>query len=461
MRPSGLARAMLPASTGRFVVGDASHARFVVMSGDTSPLHVDMAYARRTPVGQCVVHGAHVVLDALACLPGEVLTAHLAQVTAAFRNPVVVGQSLAVAWDLNGGEWIGTTTSGSLVVAEVRALPSSDPTAWPVVDSAPPLDSVVAAFVDSEGLGGLDGAEDLVVDCHMAAAGWPGLPPGLIAAVTAVSRIAGLHCPGRQALLRGFQIRPGVQSSTVRWHVARVRHALSFAAVDLSGGVSGSLEVMVRPAPAEQVSATDASRWMGAAEFAGVRALVVGGSRGLGLLAARLLAAGGGEVVSTSREGNGEWRADAALMGLDVTSPSLDAARAIAAFAPTHVLHFATPPIPRRLGTPQSPELLAAYDRVYSDGLGWLAAATEADILLPSSSFVDERPDGFAEYIAAKEHAEAVAKSINATTPRIMIERLPMLLTDQTTGATAMTAEGNVEVLLPVLRRFVAGQWVI
>ena len=69
------------------------------------------------------------------------------------------------------------------------------------------------------------------------------------------------------------------------------------------GGTSGQLLAFERPRPQLQPAAIELQSMVGSEEFAGDRALVVGGSRGLGELTAKLLAAGGAQVCLTYKSG--------------------------------------------------------------------------------------------------------------------------------------------------------------
>jgi len=93
------------------------------------------------------------------------------------------------------------------------------------------------------------------------------------------------------------------------------------------------------------------------AEFHGVRALVIGGSRGLGEVAAKLVAAGGAHVTITYKSGKADadavaaeiqkWGGRCEAMAYDVRR---EAAPQLAALQqpPTHIYYFATPTIAQR-----------------------------------------------------------------------------------------------------------------
>jgi hypothetical protein len=73
--------------------------------------------------------------------------------------------------------------------------------------------------------------------------------------------------------------------------------------IDTSGsGAAGRLDAFSRPALPSQPGKTEISVRITGSPFAGQRSLVIGGSRGLGEVTARIVAAGGGRPVITHKE---------------------------------------------------------------------------------------------------------------------------------------------------------------
>jgi hypothetical protein len=75
-------------------------------------------------------------------------------------------------------------------------------------------------------------------------------------------------------------------------------------------------------------------------------------------------------------------------------------------------------------------------------------------IFYPSSVAVTERPRGMTEYSMAKASGEVLCADINAfmTPSRVVVKRLPRLLTDQTASNTAAETTSPVDVMLPIIR---------
>ena len=74
----------------------------------------------------------------------------------------------------------------------------------------------------------------------------------------------------------------------------------------VGGGLTGTVQSIVRPEPVQQTTMESLAGVVGPSEFDGRVALIVGGSRGLGELTAKLIAAGGGHVIVTWQTGQGD-----------------------------------------------------------------------------------------------------------------------------------------------------------
>ena len=203
--------------------------------------------------------------------------------------------------------------------------------------------------------------------------------------------------------------------------------------------------------------------------FAGRHVLVVGGSRGLGELVAKILAAGGATVTLTYRLGVDDaarvvadirrhgGSADAFQFDLD--SDSRDRSLSEHASGANHLCYFATPPILDGDGETMSDPLFERYARVYVSGLihlaQWLARQTSGQFFLfnASSVYAQTPPIRQLEYAAAKAASEAGCRWLKVAHPRatIHVARLPRLLTDQTASFVSSTEHDNVSTVLAEL----------
>jgi NAD(P)-dependent dehydrogenase (short-subunit alcohol dehydrogenase family) len=205
------------------------------------------------------------------------------------------------------------------------------------------------------------------------------------------------------------------------------------------------------------------------AEFINSTVLVVGGSRGLGEIAAKLIAAGGGNVVITYAAGRNEAEAVAQEVrgaGLSCATGAYDVRRPAAEqlaelkVAPTHLYYFATPTIFRRKAGIFDAERFAEFNNFYLTAFFDLVQKCAQlrpegiRVFYPSSSALDARPANMTEYSMSKAAAEVLCADVSKFVSGVQIvsRRLPRLPTDQTTSIVSVKTPDPVEVMLPIIR---------
>jgi NAD(P)-dependent dehydrogenase (short-subunit alcohol dehydrogenase family) len=208
-------------------------------------------------------------------------------------------------------------------------------------------------------------------------------------------------------------------------------------------------------------------------EFSAGVALILGGSRGLGAVTAKILALGGSKTIITYAQG----KQDACKLAHEINtacSPEFcstlhvdvrkDVRLQLASLASvvTHFYYFATPPIFSLKEGIFSPDLYAVFSRFYLSGffeaLQFLLPQAREGILsalYPSSIYVETRPSGMTEYSMTKVAGELLCADLNRSYRRqlrIHVERLPRVLTDQTASLTPTETADPVAIMLPVIR---------
>jgi NADP-dependent 3-hydroxy acid dehydrogenase YdfG len=228
------------------------------------------------------------------------------------------------------------------------------------------------------------------------------------------------------------------------------------------------LNSFARMPPTAQPTMESLAGLLDADEFAGSVALIVGGSRGLGELTAKLVATGGGRVIITYHVGQAdaekvaqEIRGAGGLCDVLAYDTRQPAEKQLAQLEqpPTHAYYFATQTIAGRRPTVFASERFRDFLDVYVDGFWRLCEALRArradvSAFYPSSIFVEERPKEMAEYAMAKAAGEVLCAEMNdALAPmHITVNRLPRLPTDQTALIMDEQIASPVETMLPVVR---------
>lgn len=446
---------------------------FAALSQDRNPIHTDPLAARRSQHGLPLVHGMHLALwaleQALATRPG----ARFGGLVAKFEKPVLVGDTVTLTEAEAAGALtltLGPPGLACMVLRLTGAAPRGVPGAPPAPPLAPTPPRPEPRVLDWDGLAGQAGA--LALPAAPLLAAFPtlaaALGPGVVVGLAAASAVVGMECPGLHSLFGSLSAAlTGPQpAGPVQWAVARMDER--FRRVELAlhaPGMAATLAAFMRPPPVAQ---PDVAELVRPREFAGQRALVVGGSRGLGEATARLLAAGGAEVTLTYAAGAEDAaRVAAAIGGAEVlrydarepAAPQLAALR----LRPNALYYCATGPVFRRKAAFWEPALMAEHLAVYAEGFQDLALALHARsgallAFMPSSAAVEQPVAGLAEYAAAKLAGEAVAAHLAAFHRglHVLVKRLPRVQTDLTAGIAQAEAAEAVDVMLPILREMQA-----
>ena len=144
-----------------------------------------------------------------------------------------------------------------------------------------------------------------------AASGWLG--PRRVAALAATTLLVGMVCPGLHSIYAGLTAEacdePVPEDRISFWVTATEPRFRSVRMRVAGGGLAGDVQSYVRTPPTPQASVQDLAEAVEPGEFSGATALIIGGSRGLGEVTAKLLAAGGARVALSYRVGGAEAEA--------------------------------------------------------------------------------------------------------------------------------------------------------
>ncbi|MBW2487848.1 MAG: SDR family NAD(P)-dependent oxidoreductase, partial [Deltaproteobacteria bacterium] len=339
---------------------------FAKLSGDHNPLHLDPVLARRLLFGRQVVHGLHALLWSLDYhLQSVRQPMELRTLKANFKAGIGVGQTLHCRVNLQDEYRV-----------EMQLETDSTPAAWLEITWSPLRSHRTGTLPkmspepekcrerSRDELAAASGNIALYFNDDLAGELFPNLisvlPPMQLAALLATTRLVGMECPGHHSIysslnLAFFSDRTGVP--TLKYHVTDCNKRLALVSMEVEApGMKGQVKAFLRPKPQRQAAFMDVCRQVEPAEFSAQRALIVGGSRGLGEVTAKLLAAGGAEVILTFYRGEQDAQsivkeivshgAHADCLPLNVLEPSKGLAGKIANRSkPLYLYYFATPPI--------------------------------------------------------------------------------------------------------------------
>jgi len=455
---------------------------FARLSGDYNKLHVDKIAARRYLFGGQVVHGIHIVLWALdQWLETSPNPVELVSLRVDFDKNLSVGEKVNCRVVSEGNNRI------ELKIYEEGQICLSISVGWKL-PSAQAADNLNTGFpaernckvLSSEEVKKASGELALYIDKHTAGELFPQvakkLPFMQMAQILASTRLVGMECPGFHSIFFALDVKfEGVKGSApvLKYRVVNFDNRFSLSSIEVQGpSMKGTLKAFLRPPPTQQAGFSDLCKIVTADEFNGQRALIIGGSRGLGELVSKLLAAGGARIILTYVEGKedaqrvmeeivskGGTQAD--IMYFNVLAPGESQTDHLVNFSPTHLYYFATPPIAANkegFSVKLFRKFCDYYVGGFSDTLEFILehAPGLRKIFYPSSVFVEELPVSLGEYACAKAAGEALCLFIGKRKKNILINapRLPKMATDQTASLMLDDRSDPVETMLKQLRDF-------
>ncbi len=454
--------------------------RFAVLSGDFNPIHVDPLTARRSAFGRPLVHGVHSLLWGLDRWSEAVdFRGALTALKVRFPKAIGIGEPLRGRWERARNEARIKLTGDGVSVCSISLafVRTGGPSATGFLKRHPrkrkPQEHTMTTLRDARG------TLPLALDPGAARRLFPALsrriPLGQIADIASTTRLVGMVCPGLQSLFSELDLHwsgPAPRRN-IEYEVNRADERFGLVRMRLwSDGLSGTIGAFVRPGAFQQPSYAEVAAGVGPSEFAAQDAIVLGGSRGLGEVTAKILTAGGADVHLSYRVGRreadaivGDIRAGggkARAFQFDVLSGDLAGLGARRRWKPTHLYYFPTPPILIASRSVFSERLFRQFSAFYVEGFMRSALAAigmgTTTIFYPSSVMLEERPPSMTEYVAAKAAGEAACEMLekNSRNVRVLKPRLPRLATDQTLSLSPVENGNPVEHLLTVLRSLVA-----
>lgn len=448
---------------------------FASLSGDFNPIHVNPIAARRELHGSTVVHGIHLLLWGLDRWSAR-FVGHfsITQLDVDFARPVMVGAEVAFLLDeLVGNHCTIKLFTGGVQVVNINLKFNHCYAKYVNLPGAP--SRTPCNILTVQDLLGRSGNVKLNYDAFVVEQMFPALvenmPAVQIATLLASTRLVGVECPGVHSIYSELHLSAvsDTKVSELNYIVSRFDKRFNLVTMLVEApDLKGTIKAFLRPAPVQQLECASIRKLVDHALFVGQRALVVGGSRGLGEVISKVLAMSGADVVLTYFLGLDDANAVVAditesngiarNLRLDVTAT--DCVAALGNWRPTHLYYMATPRIFVGNRGSFSPEAFTLFSSYYVEGFMRLVDSLKSPCLrgvfYPSSIYLDDKPIDMFEYIAAKCAGEALCDLLQKTNPTVHFThpRLPRLATDQTNSLMPASSLEPISVLLNLIKIF-------
>jgi NAD(P)-dependent dehydrogenase (short-subunit alcohol dehydrogenase family)/acyl dehydratase len=461
--------------------------RFADASGDHNPLHIDESFARATPYGRPICHGALVALAALGAVDRRTLRS-IKTVDLQFKQAIFPGEECTVSvHESEAAKWRIDVAGGGRIAAVITVTIDEGGPPLPGPSEQEPRELLVSPRQYSlEELADLSLEEQYSRPPDELAAlaadlGAAHVPESVLIWLAAASYTVGMLVPGRDALFVGARIRrsSAPASGVLRVSVSGVDDRTGLVIVEAAldhADVSAhmALQTFLRPTVPAPDPSSIAQFLPPSDDLSGRNILVVGASRGIGAALSGALSMQGATVwagFARSAEHAERLSADFGPKGLrpvqfnaeDVgdTRRAFETLRADAEMLDA-VVFCAAPPLYDRALDLDTVE--AALEFLHSSFAMVLIPLTESlrmlsptgCLVLMSSSAVEDPPEGWPHYVSAKAALEGLAAYCASHSGiRVLIVRAPKTWTDSTNTPLGRISAAPKEQVAAAIARWV------
>lgn len=447
--------------------------KFAILSGDFNPIHLDSVYARRSIWGEIVVHGINQVLFFLNYFLREKEGRNiLTNIKAEFIKPLQIDNEFH--FSINEGDKVQVELLSkegdiySKFTFSYKRIQSCTEKVKSVV-----LEPQKPSEPNFESLRNLNFKTELLIDENLLKEVYPCLsekmPLWQVALLTATTRAVGMKCPGLNSIFSELVLNfdaEGYSGEEIVFNVTNVHKIFKQIQMDLSGKtVTGFLKTFLRPKPYEQSTIKELKKLVIREQFKEEKALVVGGSRGIGEVASKMLSIGGADVTITYNRGQGEAKAIvdelqgegfmAKALHLNILNGNLSLPESY-----TTLYYFASPFIFSGVKDKFRLESFSTFTDFYIKGLISLVQLLQPlglkKVFYPSTIAIDELVNGMWEYSASKAAAEHICDLLERRYPELIIykPRFPRVKTDQTLTLMPIKSTAAEVILEKFFREF-------
>jgi len=294
--------------------------------------------------------------------------------------------------------------------------------------------------------------------------------------ILSLSYFVGMVCPGYNSILSSIDINFDNQifkNENINFSLKKFDKRVNLLKTYFSNRIFGIINSFTYSGQVKQPSISKIKKFIYKKEFSKINTLIVGGSRGIGELTAKILVLGGANTTITYYQGIKEAKKlkenikfetgqICKIKKLNVISKDfIDEIKNC--LNKDFIFYYPTPQILSTKNEKFSGEKFKYYYKFYVKQFtilcNFIEKYSDKQIIIfyPSTIFVLNESNNFKEYVKAKSIAENKIKEINKNFKNVKIisHRLPQLNTDQTSRVINTSKNDNIKVMVPIIKSLI------
>ena len=293
--------------------------------------------------------------------------------------------------------------------------------------------------------------------------------------ILSLSFFIGMMCPGKFSLLSKIKI--AIDNSikikkNMNFQLIKYDDNYNSYKVNFLGSIYGEIDAF-KYQQANQEEFIKIQKRVTKNIFKNTNSLIIGGSRGLGELTSKILAAGNGNLTLSYNYGKKEAEKIKSEINsgvnnkckiLKLSLPIKNLEKVIKKFKNyNYIYYFTTPKIKSNQGKDFDNKLYKKFNFYYVNTFIKICilfnkySSKKTKIFFPSSTYLDTHETTFREYVRSKKLAEKRIKLLNKKLKNVQISsfRIPPMQTDQNSSIFKKRNNKNFDIFFPIVNQFV------
>ena len=436
---------------------------FAIFSGDYNPIHLDKITSRRSFTGTIIVHGINIFLNMLELMVIKKLFFN-SEYKVKFRKYVTLDKYLYIYWNEEKKELQAKSRNGEIFCI-IKCIKRNFYLNNYLVKKEKNILGKIPLNLDTDNLINKETFKRI----HSGKKSYSKklfpylsniLGENIVFEISGLSSIVGMRYPGLRSLFLALDLNFLEEKGKKKIKLA---NPTRFGLVKLKYegiNISSNIEACFRPKVTDAYNYVDIKKKLNFnADMSNTKVLVVGGSRGIGAVTAKILSIYNCQVTITYNKGKEEANAvkkDVKKYGKTIKLLKLDVTEKKTfqniSNIYNQVYYFPTPKILKNTSNNfdiQSYKLFHSfYVKGFEDVIKKCLSEKLLYLMYPSTAFITTKEKGFMEYIKAKQEGELICKKYEGLMDlKIHRPRIPPLLTDQTLSLIPKNYPDIVEIV--------------